>query len=98
MWTVCDLTLHILLSKLKNIDMREYELDQIQIPAMYFIPQTEEFSNNRDYLSQEFRSSQVGAQGTSGVKIAAVSSGVSTVKRELEAPKSTIIIKKARVV
>lgn len=98
MWTICDLTLHILLSKLKNIDMREYELDQIQIPAMYFISQTEEFTNTQDYLSKEYRNS---AQGTSGIKITAVATtapSTSSVKREMEAPKNNVIVKRARIV
>lgn len=55
MWIVCDLTMHIILSKLKIVDLREYPLEQIQIPSMYFTPQAEGFDNKHDYLSKDFR-------------------------------------------
>jgi hypothetical protein len=43
------------LSKLKSVDMREYTLDQVHIPRMYFQEQPTEFDNKRDYLSEEFK-------------------------------------------
>jgi sister chromatid cohesion protein PDS5 len=54
-WTLCDLSLHLLLSKLKNVDMREYSLDQVNIPRMYFQEQSADFNNKRNYLTQEFK-------------------------------------------
>lgn len=54
-WTLCDLSLHLILTKLKNVDMREYSLDQVNIPRMYFQEQSADFNNKRNYLSQEFK-------------------------------------------
>ena len=54
MWTICDLALHILINKLKSVDMREYTLDQVHISRMYFQEQNSSFENNKEYLSQEF--------------------------------------------
>jgi hypothetical protein len=47
--------MHIILTKLKNIDTHEYSLDQVVIPAMYFQHQSEEFDNTQNYLSHEFK-------------------------------------------
>lgn len=55
MWTLCELALHMLLSKLKIVDMREYSLDQVNIPRMYFQEQSSDFENKTDYLSQDFK-------------------------------------------
>lgn len=42
--------------------MREYSLDQVVIPAMYFQLQSETFDNTRNYLSHDFkRQSRVAA-------------------------------------
>lgn len=46
----------MILSKLKSVDMREYSLDQVQIPRMYFLEQPTEFDNKCNYLSEEFKS------------------------------------------
>jgi bisphosphoglycerate-dependent phosphoglycerate mutase len=35
--------------------MREYTLDQVHIPRMYFQEQPPEFDNKQDYLSEEFK-------------------------------------------
>lgn len=35
--------------------MREYSLDQVNIPRMYFQEQSAGFTNKRNYLSQEFK-------------------------------------------
>lgn len=35
--------------------MREYSLDQVNIPRMYFQEQSADFNNKRNYLSQEFK-------------------------------------------
>lgn len=55
MWTLCDLTLHIMVTKFKIIDLREYSLDQVNIPRMYFQEQSTSFENNIDYLSNDFK-------------------------------------------
>lgn len=55
MYTICELALHMLLSKLKIVDMREYTLDQVNIPRMYFQEQSSDFENKKEYLSQEFK-------------------------------------------
>lgn len=47
--------MHIILTKLKNIDMHEYSLDQVNIPRMYFQEQSADFNNKRNYLSQEYK-------------------------------------------
>lgn len=36
--------------------MREYTLDQVHIPRMYFQEQSSDFDNKRNYLSEEFKS------------------------------------------
>lgn len=41
--------------QLKNVDMREYSLDQVNIPRMYFQEQSNDFNNQRNYLSQDFK-------------------------------------------
>lgn len=35
--------------------MREYSLDQVNIPRMYFQEQSVDFKNKRNYLSQDFK-------------------------------------------
>lgn len=35
--------------------MREYSLDQVNIPRMYFQEQPGDFVNNTEYLSDEFK-------------------------------------------
>jgi hypothetical protein len=35
--------------------MREYSLDQVNIPRMYFQEQSSDFNNKRNYLTQEFK-------------------------------------------
>lgn len=55
MWTICDMALHIILTKLKTVDMREYTLEQVCIPTMYYQEQLPTFNNKRDYLSQEYK-------------------------------------------
>lgn len=35
--------------------MREYSLDQVNIPRMYFQEQAPDFNNKRNYLSTEFK-------------------------------------------
>lgn len=35
--------------------MREYSLDQVNIPRMYFQEQSADFNNKRSYLTQEFK-------------------------------------------
>lgn len=57
MWTLCDLALHIIVTKLKIIDLREYSLDQVNIPRMYYQEQPADFKNQIDYLSEEFKRS-----------------------------------------
>lgn len=47
--------MHLILTKLKNIDMHEYSLDQVNIPRMYFQEQSADFNNKRNYLSQEYK-------------------------------------------
>ena len=47
--------MHIILTKLKNVDMHEYSLDQVNIPRMYFQEQSADFNNKRNYLSQEYK-------------------------------------------
>lgn len=47
--------LHLILTKLKNVDMREYSLDQVNIPRMYFQEQGSDFDNKRNYLSIEYK-------------------------------------------
>jgi hypothetical protein len=47
--------MHILITKLKSVDMREYSLDQVNIPRMYFQEQPADFENNTEYLSDEFK-------------------------------------------
>jgi len=44
-----------MLTKIKSIDMREYTLDQVIIPSMYFQEQAVDFANKRNYLSTEFK-------------------------------------------
>ncbi|CRK92889.1 CLUMA_CG006304, isoform A [Clunio marinus] len=56
LWTLCDLSLHLILTKLKNVDTREYSLDQVNIPRMYFQEQDTNFKNEHNYLSLEFKS------------------------------------------
>lgn len=35
--------------------MQEYSLDQVNIPRMYFQEQSADFTNKRNYLSQEYK-------------------------------------------
>lgn len=35
--------------------MREYSLDQVNIPRMYFQEQPSDFENNTEYLSDEYK-------------------------------------------
>lgn len=35
--------------------MREFTLDQVNIPRMYFQEQSADFNNQRNYLSQDFK-------------------------------------------
>lgn len=49
------MVLHMLLSKLKSVDTREYSLDQVNIPRMYFQEQPSDFINKTEYLSDEFK-------------------------------------------
>lgn len=37
------------------MDTREYTLDQVHIPRMYFQEQSADFDNKRNYLSEEFK-------------------------------------------
>lgn len=55
MWTLCDLAFHIIVTKLNSVDMREYSLDQVNIPRMYFQEQPNDFDNKANYLSAEFK-------------------------------------------
>lgn len=98
MWTLCDLTMHIILSKLKVVDLREYPLEQIQIPSMYFTPQSEDFDNRRDYLSKDYRDldgscPESEKQPESSVKV--TSAQLVPVKREA-VPGTKPVPKKAR--
>lgn len=45
----------MILTKIKIVDMREYSLDQVNIPRMYFQEQPPDFKNKREYLSEEFK-------------------------------------------
>ena len=87
------MALHIILTKLKTVDMREYTLEQVCIPTMYYQEQAPTFNNKRDYLSQEYKrlTAAKNADGTEVTKTAVASMQPSTaVKRPNVAPQQRI--------
>lgn len=48
--------------------MREYSLDQVNIPRMYFQEQPNDFDNKRNYLSSEFKKKAENSAPHSSVK------------------------------
>jgi hypothetical protein len=62
--------------------MREYSLDQVNIPRMYFQEQAADFANKRNYLSQEFKRISTAAVAVENESVGPLNAG--------PAPKRTI--------
>lgn len=49
MYVICDLAMHIILSKSNNYDVRDFSLDA-RIPSMYYQAQPESYQNVQNYI------------------------------------------------
>lgn len=61
--------------------MREYSLDQVNIPRMYFQEQPNDFDNKRNYLSSEYKKKAESVAPHSSVKRSAANDTHELVKK-----------------
>lgn len=53
MYVICDLAMHIILSKSNNYDVRDFNLDA-RIPSMYYQSQPDSYQNTQNYLPEMY--------------------------------------------
>lgn len=49
MYVICDLAMHIIITKSQYCDVRDFTLDA-RIPSMYYIAQPDSYQNTQNYL------------------------------------------------
>lgn len=49
MYVICDLAMHIILTKSNNYDVRDFSLDA-RIPSMYYQAQPDSYQNVQNYI------------------------------------------------
>lgn len=49
MYVICDLAMHIIITKSQYCDVRDFTLDA-RIPSMYYIAQPDTYQNTQNYL------------------------------------------------
>lgn len=50
MYAICDMAMHIILTRVQSPEVREYTLEYTRIPDMYFLPQPESYQNTKIYI------------------------------------------------
>lgn len=53
MYVICDLAMHIILTKSNNYDVRDFSLDA-RIPSMYYQAQPESYQNVQSYIPEVY--------------------------------------------
>lgn len=53
MYVICDLAMHIILTKANNYDTRDFALDA-RIPSMYYQAQPEGYQNLQNYIPEVY--------------------------------------------
>lgn len=53
MYVICDLAMHIILTKSNNYDVRDFSLDA-RIPSMYYQAQPESYQNVQNYIPEVY--------------------------------------------
>lgn len=53
MYVICDLAMHIILTKSNNYDVRDFTLDA-RIPSMYYQAQPESYQNVQNYIPEVY--------------------------------------------
>lgn len=51
MYVICDLAMHIIITKSQYCDVRDFTLDA-RIPSMYYIAQPDTYQNTQNYLPE----------------------------------------------
>lgn len=53
MYVICDLAMHIILTKSNNYDVRDFSMDA-RIPSMYYQAQPESYQNVQSYIPEVY--------------------------------------------
>lgn len=53
MYVICDLAMHIILTKSNNYDVRDFSLDA-RIPTMYYQAQPDSYQNVQNYIPEVY--------------------------------------------
>lgn len=65
MYAICDIAMHLILTRAQYPEVREFSLEYTRIPDMYFQQQPESYQNNKIYVPLEmynFNSSTVSSK------------------------------------
>lgn len=71
MYVICDLAMHIILTKSNNYDVRDFSLDA-RIPSMYYQAQPESYQNVQNYIPEvylPYNSSTANATKKTGIVV-----------------------------
>lgn len=53
MYAICDMALHLIMTRVQSPEVREFTLEYTRIPDMYFQPQPESYQNTKIYIPSE---------------------------------------------
>lgn len=50
MYAICDMAMHLILTRVQSPEVREFTLEYTRIPDMYFLQQSDSYQNTKIYI------------------------------------------------
>lgn len=73
MYAICDMAMHLILSRVQTPEVREYTLEYIRIPDMFFQPQPDSYQNTKIYIPSEIFNAKSNITGVSVSNVSLIS-------------------------